>query len=309
MDAPSSGMHRRPGHRSDDSDARDQSISQRQHDRNNDDPGLALVKTLAGRAWKSPKVKTGVSLWAIGMFFMLLAPGLTTVTPAMKREYETRMLNAANMPEFQDAYVQYMEAQSYADEAKVWFWRFREPYNEIVPQRQKLADKWQVEMNRLDAIREQQMKDAKAYVGLWSDFGMAEVRQRFWDAYDKGKVFAQQQTFYHTIMRVLSSRDEDVVSLLVNWIFVALTNFTTGLLGSLFYFFFSLVSMVYSYQPDPFSALAFIVLGFVGAASVIASYLVGIYGMVASGAYVISKVVVRDALEQGQQNQRIRRDM
>ncbi|KAJ0400477.1 hypothetical protein ATCC90586_003949 [Pythium insidiosum] len=268
------------------------------------DPGLALAKTLAARAWQSPKVKTGLGLWAIGMFFMLLAPGLRTVTPEMQKQYETMMLDAANMPDYDDAYRHYVAAQAHADEAKVWFWRFREPYSSQVPERQRLANKWQAEMERLDAVRETKMKEAKAYVGLWSDFGMAEVRQRFWDAYDKGKLFAQQQTFYHMLLRVLSSQDEELFSTILNWIFVAVVNFTTGLLGSLFYFFFSLVSMVFTYQPDPFSATAFIVLAFVGAASVIASYLFAIYGMIASGAYVVGKIIIRDALEQ-EQRQRL----
>lgn len=224
----------------------------------------------------------------------------------MKSQYETMVVNAANMPEYHEAYAAYTQAQTYADEAKVWFWRFREPHKSQVHARQQIADKWAAELSRAETIRETRLKEAKHFVGLWSDFGMTEARQRFWSAYDKGKLFAQQQTFYHMIMRVLSARDEDVFSTVLNWIVVALINFTTGLVGALFYYAFSLFNMVLSYQPDPLSAVAFLVLGFVGAASVIASYLFAIYGMVASGVYVVGKVVVRDALEQQQQQQRLR---
>uniref|UniRef100_K3WID7 Uncharacterized protein n=1 Tax=Globisporangium ultimum (strain ATCC 200006 / CBS 805.95 / DAOM BR144) TaxID=431595 RepID=K3WID7_GLOUD len=263
------------------------------------------MKSVAGKAWKSNKVKSGMLLWLMGLFFMMLAPGLRTVTPEMKEKYEVMVVNAANMPEYHEAYQNYAEAQERVDEVKVWFWRFREPYNTQVHERQAVANKWHKEMDRLDDIREAKMKEAKAYVGLWSDFGMSEVRLRFWGAFEKGKIFAQQQTFYHMIMQVMTARNEDVLSTILNWVFVALMNFTTGLLGSLFYFFFSLINMVFSYQPDPLSALAFIVLGFIGAASVIASYLFAMYGMVASGVYVVGKVIVRDALEQ-EQRQRIR---
>ncbi|KAF1330772.1 hypothetical protein FI667_g4777, partial [Globisporangium splendens] len=223
----------------------------------------------------------------------------------MREKYEIMVVNAANMPEYHEAYHNYAEAQERVDEVKVWFWRFREPYKTQVHERQAVANKWHKEMDRLDDIRETKMKEAKAYVGLWSDFGMSEVRSRFWGAFEKGKIFAQQQTFYHMIMQVMTARNEDVLSTILNWVFVALMNFTTGLLGSLFYFFFSLINMVFSYQPDPLSALAFIVLGFIGAVSVIASYLFAMYGMVASGVYVVGKVIVRDALEQ-EQRQRIR---
>lgn len=225
----------------------------------------------------------------------------------MKEKYEMMVVNAANMPEFHDAYANYALAQERVDEAKVWFWRFREPFRSQVHERQRVADQWRHEMDRFDALREAKMKEAKAFVGLWSDFGMADVRARFWGAFDKGKLFAQQQTFYHMLVRVLSARDEDVVSTVLNWVFVALTNFTTGLVGALFYFVFSLVHMVFSYQPDPLSAFAFVVLGVVGGASVIASYLLAMYGMVASGVYVIGKVIVRDALEQ-EQRQRLRQE-
>ncbi|GMF37676.1 unnamed protein product [Phytophthora fragariaefolia] len=270
------------------------------------DPGVALVKAVASKALQSPKVRVGLVLWAVGLFFMLLAPGLRTVTPEMKATYEGMVLDAANMPEYHEAYAQYTKAQAYADEAKVWFWRFREPYASMVQQRQPVADKWAAEVARTEREREDKMKKARSYVGLWSDFGLADVRARFWSAFEKGKIFAQQQTFYHMIMRVLSARDEDVLSMVLNWVFVAVMNFTTGLLGALFYFFFSLVNMVYSYQPDPLSATAFVVLGFIGAASVVASYLFAIYGMVASGVYVVGKVVVRDALEQERRQQQLR---
>ncbi|ETL78964.1 hypothetical protein L917_20287 [Phytophthora nicotianae] len=297
-------MRRRPGHPS--AYAGDSDAVQRARYAEEGDPGVALVKAVAGKAIKSPKVRVGLVLWAVGLFFMLLSPGLRTVTPEMKSTYEGMVLEAANMPEYHEAYAKYMEAQSYADEAKVWFWRFREPYKTMVDQRQPVADKWAAEVARTEREREDKMKKARSYVGLWSDFGLADLRSRFWNAFEKGKIFAQQQTFYHMIMRVLSARDEDVLSMVLNWVFVAVMNFTTGLLGALFYFFFSLVNMVFSYQPDPLSATAFVVLGFIGAASVVASYLFAIYGMVASGVYVVGKVVVRDALEQERRQQQLR---
>ncbi|KAI9986876.1 hypothetical protein PInf_025845 [Phytophthora infestans] len=297
-------MRRRPGHPS--ANAADSDAVQRARYGNEGDPGVVLVKAVAGHALKSPKVRMGLVLWAVGLFFMLLAPGLRTVTPEMKSTYEVMVLEAANMPEHHEAYAKYTEAQSHADEAKVWFWRFREPYKTMVDQRQPVADKWAAEVARTEQEREDKMKKARSFVGLWSDFGLADLRSRFWSAFEKGKIFAQQQTFYHMIMRVLSARDEDMLSMVLNWVFVAVMNFTTGLLGALFYFFFSLVNMVFSYQPDPLSATAFVVLGFIGAVSVVASYLFAIYGMVASGVYVVGKVVVRDALEQERRQQQLR---
>lgn len=266
-------------------------------------PGAELAKQLARRALRSPRVRVGALLWALGLFFMLLAPGLYQVTPETKAAYERMVIGAANLPEYHEAAASHAQAQMYADEAKVWFWRFREPHKSIVHERQQVADKWAAALADAEARREKQMKEAKAMVGLWSDFGLSEARERFWSAFDKGKLFAQQQTFYHMIMRVLSARDEDVISTVLNWIVVAVMNFTTGLVGSVFYYAFSLMAMVWSYSPDPLSAAAFFAIGLIGAASVVASYLLAMYGMVASGAYVVGKMVVRDAIEQERQRQ------
>lgn len=266
----------------------------------------AMMKSLLIRAFASPKVRWGFAMWCIGFAFMVFSPSLQTTTPEMKKQYESMLVDAANIPEYEATYQQYAIAQEYANDAKVWFWRFREPYATQVKERQLVADQWSSKLAQMDAEREAKMKQARQYVGIWSDYGMADLRNRFWDAFDKGKVFAQQQTFYQMLMHVLSSREEDVVSTLVQWVFTALINFTTGLLGSLFYFFFSLLSMVYSYQPDPFSALAFFVLGFVGAASVISAYLIGMYGLVAGGTYAVGKMLLRDAMLEQEQRQRLR---
>jgi 5-carboxymethyl-2-hydroxymuconate isomerase len=219
----------------------------------------------------------------------------------MKQNYESMVIEAANVPEYEQTYLNWAKAQAYADEKKVWFWRFRSPYSKQVMERQEIANKWQKELEQLDFVREQKMKQAKAYVGLFSEYGMSEIRQRFWDAYNKGKMFAQQQTFYQMFFRILSGQDEEFWSTIFNWIFVALVNFTTGLIGSLFYFFFSLIGMIYSYQPDPWSGTAFFILGLIGATSIIASYLFALYGMVVSGIYVVGKIIIRDAIEQEQE--------
>ena len=229
---------------------------------------------------------------------MLLAPALRPMTPELQQEYEAMVVDAVDIPEYASTQAAYREAQAYADDAKVWFWRLREPYKHVVPKRQQAADLLHREIAKMDALREQKMKAAKHHVGLWSEMGMAEVRSRFWSAFDDGKVFAKQQTFYHMLMDVFSSREEEVLSTVLNWVLVAVVNFTTGLIGSLFFFAFSAISMVWSYQPDPLSATAFVVLALLGAGSVVAGYLLAIYGVVGSGIYVVGKAAARNAIEQ-----------
>ncbi len=153
------------------------------------------------------------------------------------------------------------------------------------------------------------MRDAKSRVGIWSAYAIEETRAKFWEAYESGKVFATRQTFWNMLMTGLTSRDENVVSMLLNWLFTALINFTVCLCGALFYFVFSLFSTVWSYNPDPVSATLFYTLAILGGVSVIATYLVGIYGMAASTLYVVAKAAARDSaarLEYRRQAQRMR---
>lgn len=80
-------MHRRPGRGGGDGDGDDAAADDRvmrraqPNPRDGGDPGIALAKHLAARAWRSNRVKTGALLWLVGLFFMVLAPGLHTVTP------------------------------------------------------------------------------------------------------------------------------------------------------------------------------------------------------------------------------------
>ena len=162
----------------------------------------------------------------------------------------------------------------------------------------------QAELKQYEEKQDKMVRDAKADIGIWSSYSVGEARQRFWDAFESGKMFAQRQTFWQMIYTVMSSREDNLVSLVLEWLITSLMNFTLALLGSLFFYIFSLGAMVWSYKPDPVSAFSFFVLGFIGAASVVAGYLLALYGMAASGVYVVGKVLVRNRLEQGYDQRR-----
>ncbi|ETV99839.1 hypothetical protein, variant [Aphanomyces invadans] len=226
---------------------------------------------------------------------MLWAPAPIHVTDEMKHVYEAKLVDAAHIENYDETYAALLNAEEAVAEAQVWFWRFRPEHRAVVDARQAIATQARTKLNHLDDLREAKMREAKAYVGLWSDYGLNEVRARFWAAFDSGKVFASRQTFWQMVFSVLQSREENVISLIFHWAFVALINFTFGLIGSLFYFTASLFSMVFTYNPDPLSAVAFVGLALLGAVAVVASYLLGIYAMAASSVYVVGKLAVHSA--------------
>ncbi|RHY52466.1 hypothetical protein DYB34_005680 [Aphanomyces astaci] len=277
----------------------------------------AIVLSLVKQAAASPRVRMLTLFWLIGLFAMLWAPAPIHVTDEMKQVYEAKVVDAAHIENYQETYAAYVDAEEAVADAQVWFWRFRPEHKAVVDERQAAATHARAKLNHLEDVREAKMREAKAYVGLWSDYGLNEARARFWAAFESGnrslsdfestgmipslthlipgKVFASRQTFWQMVFSVLQSREENIISLIFHWAFVALINFTFGLIGSLFYFTASLISMVFTYNPDPLSAAAFVGLALLGAVAVVASYLVGIYAMAASGVYVVGKLAAQSA--------------
>ncbi|KAF0698517.1 Aste57867_10884 [Aphanomyces stellatus] len=266
-----------------------------------------IITSVVKKAIASPRVRTLLLFWLVGLFCMIFAPAPIAVTDEMKHEYEAKVIDAANIDNYEETYAAYVNAEDEVADAQVWFWRLRPESRAAVNERQAVADAARAKLNALEAARDAKMRDAKAYVGLWSEYGLDEARTRFWAAFESGKVFASRQTFWQMVFSVLQSREENILSLVFHWAFVALINFTFGLIGSLFYFTISLVSMVLTYNPDPFSAVAFVGLALLGGVSVIATYLIALYAMAASSVYVVGKMAAQNArLRYEEQTNRLR---
>jgi hypothetical protein len=240
----------------------------------------------------SPKGKAVISLWILGLLLMYLAPAPVTITPEMQNEYETLIRDADNLDRFGDTLGALKEAQSYVYDAQVWFWRWRPEYRTVVEERQKKVDKIQAEVNAIQAKRQQMLQDANAKVGIWSRYGLAEARERFWSAFESGKVFATRQTFWQMFFSLFNARD-NVLGIFLEWILTAMINFALGLCGALFYFVFSLGSMIWTFSPSMLSGLLFYAVALLGATSVVATYLAGVFGLGAGGVYVIGAVANR----------------
>ncbi|EQC29984.1 hypothetical protein SDRG_12264 [Saprolegnia diclina VS20] len=268
--------------------------------------GTDLAMAFAKKAWAAPSVRRLTLMWLVGLFLMLLAPAPIKVTDEMKHTYEAMVVEAAHVEGYQDVWSEVVVAQSDLQEAKVWFWRVRPEHRRVVNEKQAIVDSAQAKLDVLDAAREETMRQAKAYVGLWSDYGLDEARAKFWSAFESGKVFASRRTFWQMLFTVLDSREENVYGLVIQWIFVSIINFTFGLIGSLFYFTFAVISMVFTYQPDPLSATAFVCLALLAAASLVATYLLGIYAMAAGAVYGVGKMAANSARLEHERRSRLR---
>lgn len=269
----------------------------------NNNVSIVLSKILSSR-----KCKIGLSLWAIGLFIMLFMPALYVTLPSEEAAFTTSMEKAMNIDGYASAVEDWNLEMEELGSLKVWFWRFRSPYDQQVTTQQERVNEAYSLVLSLEMIRDEMMNKAKSKIGLWSSYGLLEARDRFWKAYEAGKVFAQRQTFYQLFFSLFesNSRDNSLITNILSWIMKALLNFTFGLLGSLFYFSFTLLSLIVTYQPSVLSGMVFYTAFLIGAAAVVITALVSIYTMTASGVYILGKAAMKQARLQEEQKARLR---
>lgn len=67
-------------------------------------------------------------------------------------------------------------------------------------------------------------------------------------------------------------------------------NLTMGLFMAVFQFLFSMWTVIWSYQPDPLSTLAFAAMAALGAVSMLATWLLGLAAVGVTGVYTVAKL-------------------
>ncbi|CAM9514858.1 unnamed protein product [Ectocarpus fasciculatus] len=113
---------------------------------------------------------------------------------------------------------------------------------------------------------------AKSKVGIFSELGVRDTRDVFWERYSQGKGFAQRQTKFDAAFLGFRAmmRDESLMNYLVTMLFRVLFNFTLGVVATVVTFFWSSINVIRSYQASPLYGFIF----FVGAALAALSFAV-----------------------------------
>jgi len=133
------------------------------------------------------------------------------------------------------------------------------------------------------------LSQAKGKVGVFSMFAVQEARDLFWGSMGQGKAFAKRASMWDLLFMGLGSmgRDEGMVSFLFRLALNVLMNFTMGLVGATVAFIWYLWDVIRAYQPDPVTAVVAFLLFTVAAVSMVATYLMTLYGAVGASAYMI----------------------
>lgn len=187
-----------------------------------------------------PKFATAVIWWAFGLYALFLAQA--PFVPSLEQEdrYNDLMSRAIFSEEGQLAQRQYVMAQRSLDEVHVFGWRWRSPYDRLVPERQRVVEQARSRFMHAVSERDALVSEAKASVGIWSRYGVDEVRGSFWDSYQWGKDFAKRMSFWDILLGVGGRRDEEAYVTLLRYVGQIMMNFTVGLVSALISFGFSL---------------------------------------------------------------------
>lgn len=246
-----------------------------------------------------PKMAVAGCWWLFGLYALFYAKAPYTPTVEEEQRYSELMSEAVFSEEHRAAQQNLIKAQQSLDRVHVWGWRWREPYSRLVPERKRDVEFAQQDFDK--AVKERNMleSEAKAQVGIWSEYGVDEVRKTFWDAYQSGKDFAKRMSWWDVLLGVGGRRDEELYVTMLRWLGQIMMNFTIGLVTALISFTFSLVGLLWTYKVGLLSGIAFFTIAFTAASSMVALFIGGMYGAAVGGVYVVAQQARQARLEGG----------
>ena len=171
-----------------------------------------------------------------------------------------------------------------------------------------------LEWDEIKAEGNARMSDAKSVAGLFSEVGVNEVQDSFWEYFASGKQFAKRQSMWDAMFMGMRSmgRDESMMEYLFKMLLQVLINFSMGLVMALVIFVFGLWGIINSYQPNPLVGVVFFVTAACAGFAFVSTYLMALYGAAAGGVYGMVKLAESNGgrIEGGRgyhQRQRIQR--
>ena len=201
-------------------------------------------------------------------------------------------MNTINLEAEYNASHDYYQAQQAYHASKGWF------SCDSLCQRNK--ERMNARHAVLQEIRQEgnaRMSDAKSVAGLFSQVGVGEVKDSFWQYFAQGKQFAKRQSMWDAMFMGIRhmGRDESMLEYALRVLMQILVNFSMGLLMALVIFIFGLWSIIQIYQPNPLVAVVFFLSAACAAFAFVTSYLLAIYGATAGGLYGMAKLAETNA--------------
>jgi len=254
------------------------------------DHGTPSVGTLVVNGAKYFVTKNPIltSTYLLGIMVILTVGAGTQLSLDQRKQYDHIMATIDLNAEY-DAADRYASAYNAYYHSKGWF------SCDSYCQRNKA--RMEDSRRAADVVRAEgyaRMSDAKKIAGLFSEIGVGEVKDSFWEKFNSGKRFAKRQSMWDAMFMGIRSisrgRDESIVEYGLKILIQVLVNFSLGLLMALVFFVFGLWTVIKSYQPSPLSAVTFFVLSTSAAFAFVTTYLLLLYGAAAGGVYGVAKL-------------------
>jgi len=250
------------------------------------DVSSAIVTAAKGFA-KRHKVITFSYVYGLSILCVLLLIGSgTKLSLDQQRQYNT-IMNSIDLQAEYTAASKYHTAYANYYHSKGWLScdAHCQHYRAIMDRRKSEWDEIKAEGNA-------RMSDAKSVAGLFSEVGVNEVKDSFWEYFNSGKQFAKRQSWWDAIFMGMRSmrRDESFIEYGLKMLMQVLINFSMGLVMALFIFIFGLWSIISTYQANPLTALFFFVSASSAAFAFVSTYLLAIYSAAAGGVYGVVKM-------------------
>lgn len=244
--------------------------------------------------------------YIFGIAFLLFVGNGFQLSLQQKKEYHHIMNQIDLQAEFEASENVWRARQAY-QASRGWFWSC----DGLCQRNQKRLKQAEQTLREIRNEGQARMSDAKSIAGIFSEVGVGEVKDSFWQHFSSGKQFAKRQSMWDALFigvrQMHRGRDESWIEFALKVLMQVLLNFSMGLIMALVFFVVGLWSIVNSYQPNPVIAVLFFVGAVCAAFAFVASYLLAVYGAAATGVYGLIKVAESSARAQIAQQQQQRR--
>jgi len=222
----------------------------------------------------------GLLLLAFGTGFRISEEGRAAYQATLSRVDEEGL---------QRAHQRYYSADELYRNSQGWFWSCDQRCQHY----KQNYDQAKADLNVALAQEKQVVRDAKKQIGIFSEYGVQETRDVFWQYFAGGRQFGQRQTMWDLIFAGFRwGRDEELFTVICRWLIELAFNFTIGLVMALVGFLFGVWGVISSYQPGLLTGLCFYSAAAITAISCVATYLICLYGATAGSIAVVAKVAV-----------------
>jgi hypothetical protein len=237
------------------------------------------------------------SFWVLGLLLAAFAKGFS-VDDATRESYTVtlQMAEEVDRTELNKALSNHARAEQAYRQNKGWFSCDSRCMKFYDKERMAQADVDRV-MNKRNTI----MTEARREVGIWSVFGVQDIRDSFWKAWKSGKDFASRCTMYDALFMMMgSNKEETAITMILKVVMQYIMNLTLGLMGAFCFFLYNVYNLIVSYGESFSSGLAFFLLVLVAGLSTIGTYLFAIFGTVAAGGVYVAKQAAKQAELRGE---------